>query len=63
MLYGLVVTVRDRLLPYYTQVQKYTYMQALSRTAASGKTSSGGLCIFENNNWCTKSKEGFARLR
>ena len=27
------------------------------RTAASGKTRGGGLCIFVNNTWCTKSKE------
>ena len=27
------------------------------RTAASGKTRGGGLCIFVNNSWCTKSKE------
>ena len=27
------------------------------RTAASGKTRCGGLCIFVNNSWCTKSKE------
>ena len=25
------------------------------RTAASGKTMGGGLCLFVNNNWCTKS--------
>ena len=27
------------------------------RTAASGKTRGGGLCIFVNNSWCTISKE------
>jgi hypothetical protein len=27
------------------------------RTAASIKTRGGGLCIFVNNSWCTKSKE------
>ena len=25
------------------------------RTAASGKTRGGGLCLFANNSWCTKS--------
>jgi hypothetical protein len=25
------------------------------RTAASGKTRGGGLCLFVNNSWCTKS--------
>ena len=27
------------------------------RTAASGKTRGGGLCLFVNNSWCTISKE------
>ena len=27
------------------------------RTAVSGKTRGGGLCIFVNNSWCTISKE------
>ena len=27
------------------------------RTAASGKTRNGGLCIFVNNSWCMKSNE------
>jgi hypothetical protein len=27
------------------------------RTAVSGKTRGGGLCLFVNNSWCTKSKE------
>ena len=26
-------------------------------TAASAKTRGGGLCVFVNNSWCTKSKE------
>lgn len=32
-------------------------MNRQDRTAASGKTRGGGLCIFENNSWCTISKE------
>jgi hypothetical protein len=29
------------------------------RTAASDKTRDGGLCIFVNNSWCTKSNINF----
>ena len=38
------------------QVAGYTLYRQ-DRTAASGKTRGGGLCIFVNNNWCTISKE------
>ena len=38
------------------QVAGYT-MYRQERTAASGKTRGGGLCIFVNNSWCTISKE------
>jgi hypothetical protein len=30
-------------------------LHLLDRTDASGKTRGGGLCIFVNNSWCTKS--------
>ena len=32
-------------------------MYRQDRTAVSGKTRGGGLCIFVNNTWCTISKE------
>jgi hypothetical protein len=32
-------------------------MYRQDRTAASGKTRAGGLCIFVNNSWCTISKD------
>ena len=32
-------------------------MYQQDRTAASGKTRGGGLCIFVNNSWCKISKE------
>ena len=33
------------------QLAGYT-LHRQDRTAASGKTRGGGLCIFENNSWC-----------
>jgi hypothetical protein len=38
------------------QLAGYT-LHRQDRTAHSGKTRGGGLCIFVNNSWCTKSKE------
>ena len=38
------------------QLAGYTLYRQ-DRTAASGKTRGGGLCIFVNNSWCTISKE------
>jgi hypothetical protein len=38
------------------QLAGYTLYRQ-DRTAASGKTRSGGLCIFVINSWCTISKE------
>ena len=38
------------------QLAGYTLYRQ-DRTAASGKARGGGLCIFVNNSWCTKSKE------
>jgi hypothetical protein len=33
------------------------WLYTVDRTAASGKTRGGVLCIFVNNSWCTISKE------
>jgi hypothetical protein len=38
------------------QLAGYTHYRQ-DRTAASGKTRGGGLCIFVNNSWCTISKD------
>ena len=38
------------------QLAGYTLYRQ-DRTAESGKTMVGGLCIFVNNSWCTISKE------
>jgi hypothetical protein len=38
------------------QLAGYTLYRQ-DRTAASGKTRGGGLCIFLNNSWCMISKE------
>ena len=38
------------------QLAGYT-LHRQDRTAASGKTRGGSLCIFVNNSWCTISKE------
>ena len=38
------------------QLAGYTLHQQ-DRTAHTGKTRGGRLCIFVNNSWCTKSKE------